>query len=295
MDLSSPPPAGRPPRPIGLLDRFLALQHRRGWRGERRMRRLLQRNHLHHLIRVRTRHGLVLSLDPDQLLEDVVIRAGYYEEQVLGAILEEVGRDGVFWDVGANVGLHSLTVKLLRPDVQVVAFEPSPPTAARLAAHILDAGVDVRFLSVALADHGGYAPLSIKVAHNSGQSSLRPRPEVDYDHTFLCRCERADTLVAEHGLPVPTMMKVDVEGFEYEVLSGLGPLLEDSTLRAVIVEAAPDFLEQGTRSPLGGLLHGAGFVVTPLPGPEGEATINFLARRERGISRRGGPGRSPGI
>ena len=50
----------------------------------------------------------------------------YYQREVLDAILASLRDDGVLWDVGANVGLHVITAKRLRPQETVVAFEPAP-------------------------------------------------------------------------------------------------------------------------------------------------------------------------
>jgi FkbM family methyltransferase len=52
--------------------------------------------------------------------------------------------------VGANFGLHSITLKKLRPDVRVLCFEPAPDQAARLLTHADINGVEVELFCMGL-------------------------------------------------------------------------------------------------------------------------------------------------
>jgi hypothetical protein len=77
---------------------------------------------------------------------------------------------------------------------------------------------------------------------------------------------RGDAVVAEGHAPEPTVMKIDVEGFELEVLEGMGRYLASERLQAVCVEIhALQMEERGIRN--GGravelLLRNAGFDVS---------------------------------
>jgi glycosyltransferase involved in cell wall biosynthesis len=110
--------------------RLIAFSARHRIRGGVRARKLLRGPYPISLIRARTLHGL--ALDPESHLDSIVLRDGYYEKPILDAIMAHLPTDGVLWDVGANVGIHSVTAKHLCPTATVVAFEPVPFTAARL-------------------------------------------------------------------------------------------------------------------------------------------------------------------
>jgi hypothetical protein len=75
-------------------------------------------------------------------------------------------------------------------------------------------------------------------------------------------------------------VKIDVEGFELEVLGGFGELLSDPSLRAVIFESE-DGLVQNTTHPVMRLLWAAGFgSVKPIPAePNATRITNFVAAR----------------
>ena len=91
----------------------------------------------------------MFALDPESYLEWFIFKNGYYEREVLDAALRHLPEHGVFWDVGANIGLHALTIKRLRPDVSVYAFEPVPFTAARFLLNQSLARAEVELFPIA--------------------------------------------------------------------------------------------------------------------------------------------------
>src|SRR5262245_11736349 len=272
----------RPPPGITPLDTVVAFASRRRLRGVARLRRILRGHHEVTLTRVRTVDGLLFDLDVENVLDYAVLDHGYYEREVIEAILRSLTPNGVLWDVGSNIGLHAITAKHLRPHATVVAFEPAPHAAARLIANASLNGVDVQVATAALADADGIARMSIVTRGNNGLSSLRPWPDVDYDGVILCPCVRADALVAEGALPSPTVVKLDVEGFEAEVVRGFGGLLSGDALRSVVFEAPGDAATKPQDYPVCGLLTDAEFTISPLaPAHSAEKSIatNFIATK----------------
>jgi FkbM family methyltransferase len=273
---------GRGGSGITALDTVVAFASRRGLRGAARLRRLLRGHHTVALTRVRTRDGLLFDLDVENVLDQAVLDHGYYEREVLDALVAYLPDDGVLWDVGANVGLHAITAQRLRPGATVLAFEPSPHTAARLIANAELNGAPVRVVTTALSDTNGVSELSIVTRGNSGLTSLRPWPDVHYEHTIMCPCTRADSLVMAGALPTPNVVKLDVEGFEVEVLQGFGEVLTSPTLAALVFEAPGAAVAASHQYPVFGLLAEAGFKTEPLPpahATEQPVATNFLATR----------------
>jgi hypothetical protein len=77
-------------------------------------------------------------------------------------------------------------------------------------------------------------------------------------------------------------VKLDVEGFEAEVLRGFGDLLSGSALRSVVFEAPGDATNQPQRYPVFALLDEAGFSIAPLaPAHPSEKSVatNFVATK----------------
>lgn len=157
------------------------------------------------------------------------------EGEMLEDFAASIRPGDVVWDVGANLGVFALLAADRAEDGRVVAFEPFSPTARRLEenAALTDPAGDVDVLDVALADGAGEATLGVDRDELGTQTpTLEPRSSME---TITVRQAAGDELVDEE-LPAPTVLKVDVEGAEREVLDGLEDTLTDPTCRLVYVE-----------------------------------------------------------
>lgn len=228
------------------------------------------------LLLVRTNEGLSLRLDPASYIDSHIIRSGYYEQEVLEAVLSGAVENSVIWDIGANIGLHSLTLKRMRPACIVCAFEPAPVVLKRLRAHVEKNGLDVIVYPVGLSDQSGSLLLSEGEPGNHGLSSFKPWSGVKYDREVECDVRRADDLIASGRAPQPDVIKIDVEGAEFEVLSGFGALL--GAVRTVVFEAPASCLVDCNSSPLIELLTSFGFAITKLHASNPDSS-NFVATR----------------
>lgn len=241
---------------------LIARLFRLGIRGSGRLAAIASGHNPFPLVRTRTAHGLTFWADPRSPIDVSVLRRGCFEPGVL-ACLRGLLQDGdVFWDVGANTGIHSISIKHLHPNVRVVAFEPSALNFTRLYLNTSANGLRLDLWCTPLAAERGFAALSIVDRGNSGLSSLRPWGDVAYDATLQCWCETADHLVTSGRAPSPTVVKVDVEGFELEVFSGMRGLLAGPTLRHIVFEGRGDLLDDNPSYPLAAMLRGHGFAIS---------------------------------
>jgi FkbM family methyltransferase len=230
-------------------------------------------------IPVRTKHGLEFYLDPGSHIDSLVLRDGFYEEEVLEAILQSLPRGAVLWDIGTNIGLHAITTKAKRPDATVICFEPSPFVYVRLVHNAKQNRAEIQALNIALSDQEGYSKLSMMETENPGLSSLSPWKGVEYSHSMLCRCESADTLVQQGVVPFPNVIKLDVEGHEMAVLNGLGSSLKDRQLSAIIFEAQSGSYEEEKAGPVFQLLSSHGFEISGIASTIDGPVKNYLAAR----------------
>jgi FkbM family methyltransferase len=260
-----------------LLDRFFRAYARTRWRGFTRLWRLSGRDP-GTMMRAATSKGTLFELSPFSYIDAIVLREGYYESEVVDAIVSDLG-DGVLWDVGANFGLHGLTAKFLRPASRVVCFEPSPESFDRLRRNRALNALDVDVLTVALSNRAGSQPLFLGPPGNPGMSTLSPWSEATYAGTRLVAVSRGDDLVAQGVAPAPTVIKLDIEGHELPALEGLAKTLHSTALRTVVFE---DPREGDT--PVKALLREAGFICESLNRRESSehGLENFAARRATG-------------
>lgn len=243
---------------MSALDRLVVALLRRDVRGAGRLAGLAYRGRP---LRT-TLNGLRWAANPLDWMDRQVIRDGTYELEITDRLVALLPRDGCLWDVGANAGVHGLSVKARRPDVAVIAFEPSPAEFLRLSRNASLNALDVRAFCIALSDIRGYRDLSL-AAGNSGHNSLRPWQDVAYARTTPVWCDTGDDLLAA-GVRRPDVVKVDVEGAELAVLEGMPGLLGE--VRHVIFETP------GADSPAARALVAAGFALEPLSGGNWLAT-----------------------
>lgn len=161
----------------------------------------------------------------------------------LGTMVED---GGVFFDVGANIGLYSLYAALRHPGLAVVAFEPEYANLHLLRDNVILNGLGNRIevYSIALGDRSGLSRLHIQ--------DLTPGAALHTESAArLTTTEAGERVVWAEGVWVttvddfcalrglwPTAMKIDVDGGEARILSGAREAL--GHLRTVLVEAAED-------------------------------------------------------
>lgn len=146
-----------------------------------------------------------------------------YEPDTMATVLAAVEvTKGNFHDVGANIGVFAMLVKALVPDADVTAFEPGPQladTCRRIAAlnHL-----DVRVEQVALGDRDGEASFYMSPTDTSNSLRQGFRPAVDVLEVSVTRL---DTWLAARSTDAPTVLKIDTESTEPDVLAGAEDLV----------------------------------------------------------------------
>ena len=124
--------------------------------------------------------------------------------------LKHIRPGQVIYDIGANVGLHTLLFsRLVGEEGHVFAFEPSPHTAALLADHVrINRKKNITILQKAIAGRAG------EMRFSSVENSRNRRLQVDGDIAVLS--VTLDQIIRD--LPPPACIKMDIEGAEVEAL-----------------------------------------------------------------------------
>lgn len=153
-----------------------------------------------------------------------------------------------FVDVGANVGYFSLLAAKLLPSGKVIAFEAFPSIYEKLNRNIaLNRYVNIEAHNIAVTDVKKEVAM-YHSTHNEGATTSKVN---NYNELPT---EYSDLSVTVQGAPLPDMIpnseidkirliKIDVEGAEYDVLSGMYPLISRLPVDAeIIVEITPEVL-----------------------------------------------------
>lgn len=159
---------------------------------------------------------------------DLLARAGRFRQ------------GGTFVNIGANIGVQVVSALTGGHFARAVAFEPEPGNAALLERNVAQNGFAdrVTIRRTALGDAPGRGELRLH-PRNKGAHSLSLWPSVDGREVVGVPIERADAALSELGVTPAevTLMLIDVEGFEPQVVAGLGGWLAQRI--PLLIEFAP--------------------------------------------------------
>lgn len=158
-----------------------------------------------------------------------------YEKKFHEALINAVKSGDVVWDIGANVGLYTdLFCQWVGKDGQVVAFEPAPESVKRIHERLPDcAWLQVENVALGQTDATGRLVVSGDAVENHLETEVDGRNgDAQSIPVEVCR---GDTMRNRLGR-APNVIKVDVEGFEEEVLLGMSEILISPQLRSILIE-----------------------------------------------------------
>lgn len=156
------------------------------------------------------------------------IYCGLHEFPEMGFLLHLLRPSDLFCDVGANIGSYTILASGVAR-AQTLAFEPVPETVGCLSDNI-QANRIVELVSVhevVLGPQDGMANFSV------GQDTMNHVAREGDQLTRLLPMRKLDTVLGGRS---PVLLKIDVEGYEEEVLSGAQLTLADPRLLAISTE-----------------------------------------------------------
>ena len=224
-------------------------------RFERPLRNLSRR-------KVDTVAGLRLDLDLSETAQIELFSGHVAEPHTLALISRLLAPGDTAVDVGAHIGLHALTAaRAVGPGGRVIALDPQPYCCARILANAaLNDFANVLVIAAAAGETDGTILLhEQRGADRSRLSLATPGPE-DVEGRFEVPLIRLDTLLARHRIKGVKLLKIDVEGYERQVLSGAGRALDE--VQNVIFECLPG----ADAGALARLLTGKGFELKTIAG-----------------------------
>jgi len=152
--------------------------------------------------------------------------------QVFASIVQNLAPK-VVWDIGANSGTYGILTKALKSDCEVVFFEPIPKAVEIIQTNLNINDFDAKIFEIALGDFDGVGEIFFEKGHDFATSVTVNRntlPSGTKSDSMKIQIRRLDSLVAELKLNPPSLVKLDVETYEYEVLSGWGTQFPDQAL-----------------------------------------------------------------
>jgi FkbM family methyltransferase len=145
---------------------------------------------------------------------------GSFEQEKQQRLRDRLREGMTVFDIGAHVGFYTLLMSRAVGDSgRVFAFEPWPENITDCLAHVrMNRMANVVIVPAAVGNTRGLTSFA------SGESSSTGRL-AQADTAVRVACLTLDDLLATERVPVPDVIKVDVEGAESQVLEGARKLL----------------------------------------------------------------------
>lgn len=156
---------------------------------------------------------------------------GFYELGTLDIITNCLKRGDTFFDVGSSIGLMTMVAsKVVGAEGKVYSFEPDETRFQNL------------LNSIAFNGSKNVIPFNIALASRDSEIYLAsdlPTPRVSqtsFPNSKVIRSRRIDSFIREENIKDIAFLKIDVEGFELEVLKGAKELLSEEKAPILCIE-----------------------------------------------------------
>lgn len=140
-----------------------------------------------------------------------------------------------FWDVGANIGLYSIFATLVS-QVKTYAFEPESQNYQTLNENIFlnNLHFRIRAFCLGLSNTKSIGELALsKVDTGHSGHDIRPVKTQYLKYTQGCFITTCDSLI-RMGLPIPTHLKIDVDGVEPLIIQGINKNIKQ--VKTILIE-----------------------------------------------------------
>ena len=148
---------------------------------------------------------------------------GTYESEKQFAFSRFVRQGMVVYDIGAHVGVYTILAStLVGVEGRVIAFEPLPHNLFYLHKHLkINSVNNVSVIETALSDKSSLSTFAV------GQTSSMGR--LDSSGSLTVQSFTLDEIIHLHKLPIPEIIKMDIEGGEADALKGAAQLLSKTS------------------------------------------------------------------
>jgi FkbM family methyltransferase len=165
------------------------------------------------------------------------------ERDYVLSMLNSLKKDDIFLDIGSSVGLISVLAAKILDDGIVISIEPEPENAKSLVNNYsINSLVNFKILQIAVGDIRTKMDL-----FSSGSNSFSPslKQVNGINRTITVCVDTVDNLIDRNLIPIPTVIKIDIEGAEMMALKGMGNLLNSNNRpRLIYLEIHPGFLSE---------------------------------------------------
>ncbi len=154
-------------------------------------------------------------------------------------------KQSIFWDIGANIGLYSIYASICVGNLETVSFEPSTNNTRILTKNISKNNLEnlIKVYPCALNNlkntflNMNESSIVEGSAHNSfGESIDQYGKEFNPENIYKIFGTTIDQLIEDDVLKAPNYIKIDVDGFEHNILEGAKKCLSNISIKSILIE-----------------------------------------------------------
>ena len=158
---------------------------------------------------------IMYGIDNDYISTKIENERNFYEHEILQSFAKFISPFGVFYDIGANIGNHTLYFYKYFSPKAIYSFEPNLSTFNLLKKNVEENNLDnVRLFNIALGDKEKKVSLIIDNI-NLGATEVNPNEEG----------ETTQKILDHFDIAPPDFIKIDTEGYEFKILNGMRKIL----------------------------------------------------------------------
>jgi FkbM family methyltransferase len=164
--------------------------------------------------------GFKMKLDPAECVDgNLYFSPQLYDKNEIMYLIKKMPKDGVFVDVGGNIGFWGLYFSSILPKSKIFVIEANPDTCNVLRENIsLNRFSNITLINVGVSDECGKMDLWCNDDGNRGADSFLG-VDIDMKRSISVIVKPLFQVLLEAGASRMDVMKIDIEGFELKVLT----------------------------------------------------------------------------
>jgi FkbM family methyltransferase len=173
-----------------------------------------------------------------------ILKTGVYEPEMIDTLRRYLSPGDTFVDLGANEGYFSVVgAKIVGPRGRVISIEPQeriqPVLKKNFELNLVSP--QITLVAAAVSDAPGEAHLHLTPGVNNSASSLI-QPTRYRLETQPVRTATLEQILTENGVTSCGLIKIDIEGWEWEAILGSRAFFKEKRAKAIALEIHPHLL-----------------------------------------------------
>lgn len=153
--------------------------------------------------------------------------------------LDTFTNNSILWDVGANVGMYSIYSAAIKK-CKVYSFEPESLNFSILNQNIMSNKLDDYIQAYCIAISNEFSLGKLRLSTFKAGASIHTVGKKDFSEEYVFNqgslTVSLNWLLEQTSIPIPTHLKIDVDGIEDLIIDGSQKLLSNPTLKEILIE-----------------------------------------------------------